>query len=183
MTSTDTHLYQANVPEGYTNIIFCRMNGDTTENNWNTVWNQSADLRFNRNSNEILYTATGWGANNLFNGTWSGFEPFNNTTVYLNNTAIQKDNDRYAIFVWQTSEADGKWVDMTLADTNLYKANVPAGYTNIIFCRMDRDTTENNWDNTWNQSSNLIFNKYSGHKLYTATGWGTGDLFNGKWSA
>jgi hypothetical protein len=159
------------------------MNGETTENNSNNVWNKTADLRFNKHSNEILFTATGWGGSNICNGEWSGFEPFNNTTVYLNNTAIHKDNDRYAIYVWQTSEEDGKWFDMTSAGENLYKANVPNGYTNIIFCRMNRDTTENSWDTTWNQSTNLIFNKYSSHKLYSVTGWGTGTLFNGNWSA
>ena len=69
MTSAGTNLYQATVPSGYTNIIFCRMNGATTDNSWSNVWNQSNDLTFSSSQN--LYTATGWGSSNLFNGNWS----------------------------------------------------------------------------------------------------------------
>lgn len=68
MTSAGTNLYQATVPTGYTNIIFCRMNGSTSTNSWDNVWNQSADLTF---GSQNLYTATGWGSGNQFTGNWS----------------------------------------------------------------------------------------------------------------
>ena len=38
-------VYAVAVPDGYTNIIFTRMNPATTENNWSDVWNQTADLK------------------------------------------------------------------------------------------------------------------------------------------
>ena len=39
------NVYAVAVPDGYTNIIFTRMNPATTENNWSDVWNQTADLK------------------------------------------------------------------------------------------------------------------------------------------
>ncbi|MEE1283078.1 MAG: alpha-amylase family glycosyl hydrolase, partial [Acutalibacteraceae bacterium] len=125
MTSAGSGLYQANVPDGYTNIIFCRMNGATSENNWNTgtLWNQSADLTFNSSQN--LFTATGWNGAQ-FNGNWSSQGPIDptnppvgNNVVYLNASAINTGDERYAIYVWK-SESDSKWVDMTSAGSGLY---------------------------------------------------------------
>ncbi len=189
MTSVGNNVYSANVPDGYTNIIFCRMNGGTTDNNWDNKWNQSADLTFNSSQN--LYTATGWGSNGQFNGSWGSYNgpinptdptdptnpPVGNNTVYLNDAAIHAGDERYAIYVW--NDGGNQWIDMTSAGTNLYQANVPDGYTNIIFCRMNGGTTDNNWDNKWNQSADLTFN--GSQNLYTATGWGSNGQFNGNW--
>ncbi|MEE1281399.1 MAG: hypothetical protein UHK60_03970, partial [Acutalibacteraceae bacterium] len=104
-----------------------------------------------------------------------------NNVVYLNASAINTGDERYAIYVWK-SESDSKWVDMTSAGSGLYQANVPDGYTNIIFCRMNGSTTDNNWNTgtLWNQSADLTFN--SSQNLFTATGW-NGAQFNGNWSA
>jgi hypothetical protein len=35
--------YEVKVPEGCNNVIFCRMNGGTTANNWDNKWNQTED--------------------------------------------------------------------------------------------------------------------------------------------
>lgn len=56
------------VPSGYDNVIFCRMNGATTSNSWDNVWNQSEDLKV---SGGTTYKATGWGSGNQFTGTWA----------------------------------------------------------------------------------------------------------------
>ncbi len=55
--------YQVVVPEGYTNVIICRMNPSTTENNWDNRWNQTGDLTVPTDS-AVLYTVP--------NGTWDG---------------------------------------------------------------------------------------------------------------
>lgn len=188
MTSAGANLYQANVPDGYTNIIFCRMNGGTSDNSWTNVWNQTADLTFSSTQN--LYTATGWGSENKFNGNWGSVGPIDpidptnppvgNNTVYLNASAINAGDERYAIYVWK-SDSDNKWIDMTSAGSGLYQATVPDGYTNIIFCRMNGGTSDNAWTNVWNQTPDLTFN--SSQNLYTATGWGSNGQFNGNWSA
>ena len=44
-TKTSDNVYAVTVPDGYTNVIFTRMNPATTENNWSDVWNQTADLK------------------------------------------------------------------------------------------------------------------------------------------
>ncbi len=188
MTSAGSNLYQAEVPDGYTNIIFCRMNGAMSDNNWNNVWNQTPDLTFNSTQN--LYTATGWGSNNQFNGNWGSQGPIDptnptnppvgNNVVYLNAGAINTGEERYAIYVW--NDNGNQWIDMTSAGSNLYQATVPDGYTNIIFCRMNGSTSENNWNTgtLWNQSADLTFN--SSQNLFTATGW-NGAQFNGNWSS
>lgn len=45
MTDSDSDgFYEVVVPDGYPNVIFCRMNPSTTANNWNNKWNQTADL-------------------------------------------------------------------------------------------------------------------------------------------
>lgn len=77
------------------------------------------------------------------------------TTVYLEPGADwQSDGARFAVYYWSDGSGDG-WVDMTNEGEGIYKAVVPAGYSNIIFCRMNPDTTENTWDNKWNQTVDL----------------------------
>ena len=40
-------VYECEIPSGtWSNVIFCRMNGGTTANNWNNKWNQTGDLTF-----------------------------------------------------------------------------------------------------------------------------------------
>lgn len=60
---------------------------------------------------------------------------------------------RFALYTM----GEEKWYDMTnvAGDEDYYKAEIPAGITQVIFCRMDGATTENNWDNKWNQTQDL----------------------------
>ena len=45
MTDTDGDgIYECAVPAGFTSVIFVRMSGSATENNWDNKWNQTADL-------------------------------------------------------------------------------------------------------------------------------------------
>ena len=81
-------------------------------------------------------------------------------TLYLKpGTNWRKDGARFAVNCFD-SEGD-KWYDLELVDAGcsstikLYKAEVSAKYTGVIFCRMNGSTTENNWDNKWNQTGDL----------------------------
>ena len=67
------NVYSAEIAEAFPTVIFCRMNGETTENNWDNKWNQTADLTLPTDGKN-LYTITGW---NPDDGTWSvyGEEP------------------------------------------------------------------------------------------------------------
>ena len=63
--------YEVKVPTSkvYPNVIFCRMNGSASANNWNNKWDQTNDLVIPTNGNN-LYTiaADAW---SYGNGTWS----------------------------------------------------------------------------------------------------------------
>ncbi len=66
-------------------------------------------------------------------------------------------NPRFAVYCFGDGE---KWYDMEAVDAGcgsgtVYMAEVKATYSNLIFCRMNGSTTENNWDNKWNQTGNL----------------------------
>ncbi len=63
---------------------------------------------------------------------------------------------RMAMYVFNSITGDNAWASMTKTDGGRYTAAVPAGqWTNVIFCRMNGGTTENNWNNKWNQTANL----------------------------
>ncbi|MBQ2443726.1 MAG: starch-binding protein [Clostridia bacterium] len=94
--------------------------------------------------------------------------------VYFNPSAIATGNERWTIYTWKSGSSDAKWINMT-GSGSLYQAALPSGYTKFIVVRMNGSTTENNWNNKWNQSPDLT---YSTSKNYVkATGW-NGDKFN-----
>ena len=63
-SSTCNGLFKVAVPNSaYTNVIFVRMNGSTTENNWSNKWNQTADLSISETNNQFTITdANGGGS-------------------------------------------------------------------------------------------------------------------------
>lgn len=61
-----------NPGESNANIIWVRMNGSTTDNNWNNKWNQTADLTYDGSKN--LFTITDPWADKA-GGSWSVYTP------------------------------------------------------------------------------------------------------------
>lgn len=90
------------------------------------------------------------------------------------------DGARFAAYFFEGNTTT--WVDMTLVEgeTNIYAVTVPAGFENIIFCRMNPGAAANNWDNKWNQTADLTV-PTDGTNLYTVTE-GTWDKGGGVWS-
>ena len=67
---------------------------------------------------------------------------------------------------------------------NIYGCEIPEGFTKVIFCRMNPNSTTNGWtqnEQKWNQTSDLAI-PTDGNNLYTVEG-GTWDKGNGTWSA
>lgn len=62
MTEVDAteHIYEAEITNPYTNVVFCRMNPATTDNNWSNKWNQSADLTVPSDKNLFIPTEGVW---------------------------------------------------------------------------------------------------------------------------
>ena len=75
--------------------------------------------------------------------------------LYLkpNSNWLQADA-RFAIYYWDSNGSG--WTDM--ADTDYdgyYEGAVPAGISNVIFCRMNPGAAANDWNNKWNQTGDL----------------------------
>lgn len=103
----------------------------------------------------VTYTATVTLNGNTYT-TEKTVEKEETTSIYFVPCSLWKqDNARFAAYVWTGSV--NTWVDLTTYDSNTYIAELPADtdWTNIIFCRMNPATTENNWDNKWNQTGDL----------------------------
>ena len=91
--------------------------------------------------------------------------------------SIHQGNERYAAYFFGNGE---KWVSMT--DSNgdkTYEVTVPAGFPNVIFCRMNGSNQINSWNNKWDQTSDLVI-PTDGTNLYIATGSSSGKIL-GSW--
>ena len=103
------------------------------------------------------------------------------TTLYLKpSNNWKQSNARFAAYFFGNGE---KWVSMT--DSNgdgVYEVAVPAGFPNVIFCRMNPSATANGWNNKWNQTADLTV-PTNGKTLYTvsANAWDGSD--NQQWSS
>ncbi len=65
-----TDLYECVAPDGYPNVIFCRMNPATSDNNWDNKWDQTVDLTISGSNNHFTVNDGAW---NNASGTWSTY--------------------------------------------------------------------------------------------------------------
>ena len=116
-----------------------------------------------------------------YSGTLHASAADTGSTVYLKpNSNWTQSGARFAVYYWNNNGSNS-WTDMTDADGDgYYEATIPEGYTNIIFCRMNPSTTANNWNNKWNQTSDLTV-PTDGTNCYTVAD-GTWDNGGGTWS-
>ena len=102
------------------------------------------------------------------------------TYLYLKpNSNWKQANARFAAYFFGNGDT---WVDMTDVGCNgdYYRCEMPAGYSNVIFCRMNPSTTENKWDNRWTQTIDLEIQDEN--NLYTiANNANIDDKANGTW--
>lgn len=66
--TTKAGRYMAGIPEGATQVIFCRYADGSGYFDWECVYNQTNDLTFGTNN---LFKVNGYDGNNRVNGTWS----------------------------------------------------------------------------------------------------------------
>ena len=97
-------------------------------------------------------------------------------------SGFAQNNERYAVYLCGGSNSD--WVSLennnNVCTLTLTEEQV-ANFTTIIFCRMNGNSLENNWDNRWNQTEDLMIEGNAG-KTYKITSWGTGNKVNGYWN-
>ena len=101
------------------------------------------------------------------------------TTIFLTpNSNWKSDGARFAAYTWDIGNT---WFDMTDPDGDgVYACVIPAGVENIIFCRMNPGTSENNWNNKWNQTGDLKYDGKNNHYTINEGQWDSGT--NGVWS-
>ena len=147
------------------------------------------DIYFNISTKNIYVMVAGTDYANATLQTVNGEEPkqeepeVTEKVVYLKpNSNWTQSNARFAAYFWGGTTGE-KWVSMTAVGDGTYEAHLPEGYDygcNIIFCRMNPSTTANNWNNKWNQTSDLK-TPTDGKNLYTVKA-GTWDKGGGTWS-
>ena len=148
------------------------------------------DIYFNTTTKAIYVMTAGTDYTTAVEQTVSGKEPeveepeVTANMLYLKpNSNWMADNARFAAYFFDGTPGE-KWVSMTDSDADgIYEVNIPEGYDygcSVIFCRMNPNTTANNWNNKWNQTSDLTA-PTDGKNLYTVKD-GTWDKGGGTWS-
>ena len=117
---------------------------------------------------------------NLGDPRWFPAVPSTATTVYLAPGMWNADGAKYAIYAYEPGKPE-QWSDfLALAEneTNIYTGTVPAGYSHLIFVRLNASAVTPNWESKWNQTGNLTLIDGSANNLFTITAWDAGT-----WSA
>ena len=91
----------------------------------------------------------------------------------------KSDGARFAAYFFGGPNSE-IWVGMETHENDIYKVEVPDGYTSVIFGRMNPGTIENNWNNKWNQTSDLTI-PTEANQVYTLSE-GAWDSGEGSWS-
>ena len=187
MTAQADGTYTVEAPADYANVIFCRMNGASTENAWANKWNQSPDLLVADGANAV-YVITDWN-----NGEWQEIEvptteepameePVTASpavSVYFRPSANwEQDDARFAIWVAGWKYNSTEWFALTAAGNGVYTAEIPDGnhWVSCKFARLNPETT--GFDTPWNVSAEVGF---EAGRLYTLNA-GEWDNATGSWS-
>lgn len=105
--------------------------------------------------------------------------------IYLKKGTWSNGDERFAAYFYNSLTEAHMWKNPEAEKTSegYYKFAVPSGYDKVIFVRMNGSTTENKWENKWNQTENLTV-PTDGNILYEITGWGiNGGNSIGKWES
>ena len=105
----------------------------------------------------------------------------NGTALYLVPGEWASDNARFAAYFFG---GDGElWLNMIDSNNDgIYEVVCQGTREKVIFVRMNPASSDNIWDNKWNQTNDLTYDGFN--NKYTITGWGEGDGANstGTWS-
>ncbi len=182
--SDNDGIFETTAPNGsWTGLKFVRMNPDGDIHNWDNKWNETNDLTYDGTNN--MFTITDWntGVWSTYNNEGGNNNPdkpttniTNGTQLYLNpNNEWKSDGARFAAYLFG---GDGElWISMS--DSNgdgIYEVTCQGNHEKIIFCRMNPASTDNTWDNKWNQTDNLTYD--GTNNQYNITGWDN----SGNWS-
>ena len=94
----------------------------------------------------------------------------------------ENDGAVFAIYCFDKNPGGlNAWVALEKVDGHdYYRATVPAGYSHMIFVRLDPAATEPNWDAKWNQTNDLALSAEGGTYRITSIG-SDGANSEGEW--
>ena len=111
---------------------------------------------------------------------WAGVvTPKGKHLYFKTNSEWKADGARFAVcFEWREGgDKEAAWYSCINIEGDVYYAVAPNNYWDVFFCRMNGSTTDNNWDNRWDQSDKL---QYDGTNNYFVknSGWNGGVTYN-----
>ena len=172
-------LYACEKQSGFAKVIFARMNANNSANNWDTKYDQTADLTIGTQKYCIIPFDV-WGGSTI----WSDNATYNTSGKYylVPNDNWKSSNAWFATYFFNNSTGKNTWVKMTKISDNpaYYEVVIPSGtWPNLIFCRMNSSKSTMEWNSVWNQTSDLA--KQTSNNFYTiaAGAWSKG---SGSWS-
>lgn len=77
------------------------------------------------------------------------------TYYFMPNDEWKKGDARFAVYVHNSTKDNNSWYNMTYDEAlscYSFTLTLSDGYNEVIFCRMNGSTIENNWNNKWNQT-------------------------------
>lgn len=138
------------------------------------------------NSTSITITITGTARLCVDDFSWTSYA--SNKTVYLKPTsAWDVDGAKFAVYYFNNSTSTNGWSSlMTKVDNkcnnDVYKAEIPSSYTNLIFVRLNNTATAGDWNKKWDQTADLTLS--GTNNMYTISAHGSnGGKASGSWSA
>ena len=100
-----------------------------------------------------------------------------NKSIILDATNWGASDARYAVYAFNSNE-DYTWIDFQPTSTeNNFAAQVPDNYAKIILVRMNGTTTENIWDNKWNQTDDIDFTAITDGTIFTVSFGGDNSIY------
>ena len=169
-------LYRAVIPEGFSNIIFCRMNGDKSNpaNVWENKWDQTNDQTVSKDKCYVVHIEE-W-SNGA--GGWFSLTDAKKILYLLPTAEWDKDNARFAAYFFDSGTT---WKSMTRFATNKYYVVKPGNHPKVIFCRMNGANATNDWNNKWNQTVDLTVPTNGNNTCTISNFWANGGA-SGTWS-
>ena len=139
MTNIGDGTYECEKPSGFSKVIFCRMNGDNSTNDWNNKWTQTNDLQIPTNGNNIYRINDGAQTYGdvKSDGTWSAGETSGWTTYTEPNITIKlvKTTNGTITLGTTTSGNSDKTFTTSINSTYVLNATPAAGYV-LASCRI-----------------------------------------------
>lgn len=102
------------------------------------------------------------------------------TVYFRTNNNWSGNSSRVSLYVYGSNNVNA-WASMEKYDNfGVYKGTIPnkAGLTNIIFCSMNPNTTDNTWKDKWNQTNDLTYTTSGSLYKYNDNQWDNG---SGSW--